>query len=51
MTSLPPWRVTPDIFSKKYMLSTFGDRNPSRSELYNNVPLNVEKLLYGQYFL
>ena len=26
------------------MLSTFGDHNPSSSELYNNGPLNVEKL-------
>ena len=32
------------------MLSTFGDHNPSRSELYNNGPLNLEKLLCGQYF-
>ena len=42
---------TPDILSKRYILSTFGDHNPSRSELYNNDPLNVEKLLCGQYFL
>ena len=33
------------------MLSTFGDHNPSESELYNKDPLNVEKLLCGQYFL
>ena len=33
------------------MLATFGDHNPSRSELYNNGPLNVEKLLCGQYFV
>ena len=42
---------TPDILSKRYILSTFGDHNPSRSELYNIDPLNVEKLLCGQYFL
>ena len=33
------------------MLSTFGDRNPFRSEPYNTGPLNVEKLLCGQCFL
>ena len=33
------------------MLSTFGGHNPSKSELHNNGPLNVEKLLCGQYFL
>ena len=42
---------TPHILSKRYILSTFGDHNPSRSELYNNDPLNVEKLLCAQYFL
>ena len=33
------------------MLATFGDHNPSRSELYNNGILNVEKLFCGQYFV
>ena len=33
------------------MLSTFGDHNLPRGKLYNNGPLNVEKLLCGQYFL
>ena len=41
--------VTPDILSRRYMLYTFRDHNPSRSELYNNGPLNVEKLLCGQF--
>ena len=34
-----------------YVLSTFGDHNPFRGELYDTGPLNVEKLLCGQYFL
>ena len=33
------------------MLSKFGDHNPSRSVLYNNGPLNAEKLLWSVFSL